>query len=353
MKKTSTFVCIFMTVVLGILLSSCEAKNYAVKNSTVKLDLNKTEDIMLKGESTLLTVKFTTGQPDQKLVWSSSSPETVKVQEGLLTAKNCGEAQIKVATEDGKIEKQCKITVCDAIVSAVYSEENQGFKVNRFDKVQDAIDAVDNGGTVIITMGKYSEDITVNKNITLLGRGKPQLRTLKTSAQIQLKIKDVDFYMQEYPKADCAQLFVGESCSIQLEKCNFTVDLKEQPPKSQEGGSGIYVGMLANKIAIEDCSFSNFNTAIYLDKNGADIDVVDNTLINCKYGIGLDIHDPSSKVPQNLKPSGVIKDNVFLEIQYKTLFYYVGDNYIGSFVFRDYTSSVPETEKAQSQMANN
>ncbi|HEC88506.1 MAG TPA: hypothetical protein ENI52_04225, partial [Thermoplasmata archaeon] len=50
-----------------------------------------------------------------------------------------------------------------------------GWGVTHFDKIQDGVDNVAVGGTVHVAAGTYTEQLTINKTLTLQGSGQPTL----------------------------------------------------------------------------------------------------------------------------------------------------------------------------------
>ena len=77
------------------------------------LDANKPTAITLetksvtlgKGEECLLTASLTPGDAETELVWKSSKPKTVSVQDGKLTARKKGSAVVSVTTDNGLTAK--------------------------------------------------------------------------------------------------------------------------------------------------------------------------------------------------------------------------------------------------------
>ena len=47
--------------------------------------------------------------------------------------------------------------------------QHQDGGVTHFSKIQDGVDAVDDGGTVYVNPGEYREQVIVNKNLNLIG----------------------------------------------------------------------------------------------------------------------------------------------------------------------------------------
>ncbi len=50
-----------------------------------------------------------------------------------------------------------------------YNSSTPGWQINRFDKIQDAIDATSNSDTVFVSNGEYNEELIIEKTLTLEG----------------------------------------------------------------------------------------------------------------------------------------------------------------------------------------
>lgn len=65
-----------------------------------------------KDQSYTLTPVFTPADAlDKSVVWSSSDPEVATVEGGIVTGRGYGTATIQVATKDGKISAECRVSV--------------------------------------------------------------------------------------------------------------------------------------------------------------------------------------------------------------------------------------------------
>lgn len=65
-----------------------------------------------------------------------------------------------------------------------YDPSVQGFGRYRFDKIQDAIDKVDSGGTVVVYEGVYNEQISIPKPVNVTGMGYPTITDNETAVTI-------------------------------------------------------------------------------------------------------------------------------------------------------------------------
>ena len=78
------------------------------------IKLNQTSLNLRTGGKGLLTATFLpSGAAKSSLIWASSAPDIVSVNNGVLLAKSKGNAIIYVATSDKKLKASCKVTVTD------------------------------------------------------------------------------------------------------------------------------------------------------------------------------------------------------------------------------------------------
>lgn len=75
------------------------------------IHLNNDKLSLKKGENKTLTVSFIEIPSDTKVIWSSSDENIATVKEGVVTAKDIGNATITVSTEDGKYKDTCTVSV--------------------------------------------------------------------------------------------------------------------------------------------------------------------------------------------------------------------------------------------------
>ena len=96
-------------LILGILVA-CGKGDSEVKVS--RLSLSETEITLRKGDVHSLSVIIApSNASDQSVVWSSSDPETVSVNDGLVSALKVGAAKVFAATTDARKKAVCDVTV--------------------------------------------------------------------------------------------------------------------------------------------------------------------------------------------------------------------------------------------------
>lgn len=83
------------------------------------ISLEKDSVNMLSGDVLTLTAAVEPAGCTQALVWEASSEEVVSVDNGTLTAKNCGIATVYCKNQDGTVSAQCKVTVKPANVTGI------------------------------------------------------------------------------------------------------------------------------------------------------------------------------------------------------------------------------------------
>lgn len=88
------------------------------------VSLDKTNITLTEGETDTLTA---TVMPDdatnKNITWSTSNPDVVSVQNGVVTANSAGTATITVTTEDGNKTATCQVTVEERPVQIIHVEE--------------------------------------------------------------------------------------------------------------------------------------------------------------------------------------------------------------------------------------
>ena len=88
------------------------------------VSLDKTNITLTEGETDTLTA---TVMPDdatnKNITWSTSNPDVVSVQNGVVTANSAGTATITVTTEDGNKTATCQVTVEEQPVQIIHVEE--------------------------------------------------------------------------------------------------------------------------------------------------------------------------------------------------------------------------------------
>ncbi len=86
-----------------------EKAEEAVEISSISL--SNTSLSIVQGEKATLEAKVEPSDYNESLVWTSSAPETVSVENGTVTALACGKATVYCKNSDGTVSAQCAVTV--------------------------------------------------------------------------------------------------------------------------------------------------------------------------------------------------------------------------------------------------
>ncbi|RLF34209.1 MAG: hypothetical protein DRN07_00575, partial [Thermoplasmata archaeon] len=135
-----------------------------------------------------------------------------------------------------------------------YNASTPGWQIDHFDTIQGAIDAVDVNGTVIVYNGTYTENIVVNKSITLQAGSNPVIDGNGTGDVI-------------YISADWVTI---NGFTIQNSGTNW-------------GDAGIEIAT-SNQCNVSRNNISTSNAGIVLSSSNNNV-VLNNSIINNQYGI--------------------------------------------------------------------
>lgn len=96
------------------------------------ITLSETDVTMEKGESKILTATiYPEDAINSKLTWSTSNPNIITVENGIIKAVNGGTALVTAATEDGKVKTTCYVTVTVPVQSITISKEQLSLAVGQ------------------------------------------------------------------------------------------------------------------------------------------------------------------------------------------------------------------------------
>ena len=121
----------------------------AIDKTLKGISLNETELTLDLNETANLEVSYNPGNADNKKVtWSSSNNRVVTVDNGKLTAIKPGKAEIKVVSDEGRYEANCKVTVLSPPIESIkFANETQTVYI---------------GNTVILETISTPEDTAIN-----------------------------------------------------------------------------------------------------------------------------------------------------------------------------------------------
>ena len=112
--------------------------------------------------------------------WDFGDDMTIKTQNPTYTYSEEGMYLVSLTVIDDRgdsnsISKMVRVTEDEVGIVYIdddYNNKTSGFGVDRFNKIQDGINNVSNGGTVNVKPGVYYENIIVNKTLYLIGENK-------------------------------------------------------------------------------------------------------------------------------------------------------------------------------------
>jgi len=249
--------------------------------------------VLVKGGSQQLVATVTPANAtDKRVTWSSSDDSVATVsQNGVVTAIDVGSAIITVTTVDGGFTARCSVEV-SLVVNAT---KNEGF-----DSIQGAIDAAENGDTILVAEGVYEEQLVIEKSIVL--HGKPGAKIVAPDNMNAQTISGSTHTW--YPI-----VFVnGEGTTVDVTIEGFEIDGGNKAPSS-----GRYVGILYSEAGgrILDNnlhslypptgSAETFGVAVYGFSNPVDIVIESNEVSDfCRGGIGVSGDYVSATVRNNV-----------------------------------------------------
>lgn len=109
-------------------------KKYRLEGSSVEpikvnvrgVSLNKTETVLpINSTETLLVIIEPANASNKNVIWESSNPSVVSVNNGIITGKSHGTATITVTTEDGSYQDSCEVNVVEPVKVVGYEERNK------------------------------------------------------------------------------------------------------------------------------------------------------------------------------------------------------------------------------------
>ena len=165
--------------------------NNGIKGSiTITISAPAVEKVTVTAEATEVRIDATTKVsasvlPEatlQKVTWSSSNEEIATVdQEGIVTPVSEGEVEIIATAYDGT-QGKVVIAVKDfykrvILVDAAYADGEafveDGIEyfvgINAFNNIKDAMEAVNEGGRILLAAGTYADNFTITKSLSILG----------------------------------------------------------------------------------------------------------------------------------------------------------------------------------------
>ena len=198
-----------------------------------------------------------------------------------------------------------------------------------FAGVQQALAALPAGKTILVYDGNYDEQITIAKNVTLLGVNNPIVKRVHVLAGADVTLRNLTIQDSDYPAGGEAAILADTGSTLAVQDCVIRTDSTDQPT----GGYAILVQKQSGGVRVENNSIANFRYGIYVCPTSQTVRIADNRLSNMAVGIGLDLRQENAEAdyPNN----GAITGNEYNEVTKKTQFLHYGENYDGDFDFAD------------------
>lgn len=332
MKKK--LIAIMLLIFLMLTLISCSDKNsekQSENDNEGTLILNTNSEILCVGSKVKLYASTLPKDENTKLIWKSNDESIAVVDEyGMVTAVGSGETEITVSTQDNSLFKTCNLSVGDILVSLSYDSDTEGYGINKFASVCEAVENAQKGDSVIIYEGRFDENIVVSKSLSLTGINNPSLKGLKVTGEgTFLKIKNINFFLDSYPDSNTGVLEIDRNSDIAMSFCNFSVNTADE----YTGGYAILAKGERKNLSISYCEFENFRYAVLLQNSGGTINIDGCNFTKNQYGIGVNLKSADGKKTNDA--SGIIANNKFDEVITKCEFVFTGSNYEGELIFSD------------------
>lgn len=98
----------------------------ALDKSLKGISLNKTEISLKVDESETLSINYNPSYASNKeIIWSTSNTQVATVENGKVTAKKPGNAEIKAVSKEGNYEAICKVTVLSPPIESIKFEKDE------------------------------------------------------------------------------------------------------------------------------------------------------------------------------------------------------------------------------------
>lgn len=308
---------ILLSLLIMILVVSCGENVGNDKDKSKDIKLNADKLIMTVGESQPVIVETNC---DTNMISFISEDEVIATinEHGIITAVAVGKTTIKVTA--GNLIASCEIDVADALVSHGYDVKTQGYGVNRFNKISDAVVTE---GKVIVLSGIYPDSVISEGIINIIGEGDVTVGLIKGK---EVWLENVSIMSQTFPPANTA--LVTADKILKINKCKFTVSESGVKTEDMTGGYGIMMSEGAEEILINETIFNNFRLALFLYHTAANINVTKNQFVNCAVAIDVNLRGDNSKLC-DYEAVGKIMNNLFIDCKSDTKFTYSGVSYKG------------------------
>jgi hypothetical protein len=166
-------------------LSACS--EIAVQRVSVPEELK-----LLVGESSAIDAAvYPDNATSDRLVWTSSQPEIVSVSEqGTVTGLRAGQAVVTASSIFGP-EAKCTVTVVGGLIEDGQTQQVvNGVTGQVFDSITEAVETAGSGDILGIAPGIYSESVTIDRSLTLVGTGAEECVIRPAAGENALSVAD-------------------------------------------------------------------------------------------------------------------------------------------------------------------
>jgi len=165
--------------------------------------------------------------------------------------------------------------------------DSDGSLEKPFTTIGEAITAASDGNIISVTAGVYTENVTIDKPITLTGPDSgSDLPLIKGTVNVTdisenpKTIQNINFTLQE---GTIDNIFLNKAKNVTIEHCNFDADGRFMTPP---GVRAIQMNSKCDGITIDNCTFMD-GYYVTIQGNVDGLTVKNSVIENCKSGINL------------------------------------------------------------------
>ena len=148
--------------------------------------------------------------------------------------------------------------------------------------IQEGINNVSDGGIVYVWAGTYSEQVTVNKTITIIGNGTSTVLSSNSDWCMNLDSDSINISYMTFYNSPVYALYAADTKYHHIENCIFNNAL-----------NGIYLDT-SNNNTIANCTFGNTTDEAIVLQNSPNNTITNCDFISNMYGISMGGHDGSN-----------------------------------------------------------
>lgn len=319
-------ICVAMSVaVLMFTASGCVAAPASEEAIDGHIILNCTFDYLKVGESRRYYAKTSPAAAGYVLDWESSDESVATVDKnGVVSAVASGETHITVSAENTPYKAKMKLTVADDVVTEKDGE----------DALQRVVNSLENDGSVLV-IGGYYPDLKIDKRVSLTGVEGAAIGDIKVNKGAELFM----FSVSVYAAADTggkACVSIDEGGSFTAVGCSFSYD---DPTSESRSENAVYAPSDAISVYCRACSFSGYDTPVYLGATEGRIYLVNNDFSDALTAVEIDLRVEGTN--ENKNAEGKVSDNVYIGCKECVKLYYNSNSYTGSLEIPDADVVVP------------